>query len=93
MATFYGEYPPNGGGSGGGGSGTGFTDNGSVALTSGTVTVANGTVGAGSKFWLSCNAPSGIQGLLSIGTINPGVSFEINSTSDADNSTIAWGFI
>lgn len=91
MATFYGQYPPTSGG--GGGSGTGFTESGSTALISGTVTVANGSVGAGSKFFLSHNAVSGIQGILSVDNIVPGVSFDIVSTSDADNSTISWGFI
>ena len=91
MATFYGQYPPTSGG--GGGSGTGFTQSGSTSLISGTVTVANGSVSAGSKFFLTCSAVSGIQGILAIANIVPGVSFDIISTSGADNSTISWGFI
>lgn len=92
MANFYGQYPPTSG-SGGGGSGTGFTQSDSVALIGGTITVANGSVAADSIFFTSCNAVSGIQGLLSIANVVPGVSFDIVSTSDSDNSTIAWGFI
>lgn len=91
MATFYGQYPPTSGG--GGGSGTGFTQTGTVSLSSGTVTVANGSVGAGSKFFLSYISVSGVQGILAVANIVPGVSFDIVSTSDSDNSTVAWGFI
>lgn len=91
MATFYGQYPPTAGG--GGGSGTGFTQSGSVSLSGGTVTVANGSVGAGSKFFLTYSAVSGIPGVIAVANIIPGVSFDIISTSDGDNSTVSWGFI
>lgn len=92
MANFYGFYP-SGGGGGGGGSGTGFTQTGTISLVSGTATVANTSVSAGSVFFLTNNAISGIQGALSIGTVTPGVSFVINSSSASDNSKIAWGFL
>lgn len=93
MADFYGQYPPTGGSGGGGGSGTGFTATGTAVLSGGTATVLTASVGVGSKVWHSHEAPSGIQGILSIASIVPGVSFVINSTSGSDSSTVVWGII
>jgi hypothetical protein len=86
----YSKYPAS---SGSGGSGTGFTAFGTATLVGGTATVSNSSVASVSVIFLSCLVIGGIQGILSAGTITAGTSFVINSTSDADTSTISWGFV
>ena len=87
--SFYASYPVLGGGSGG----TGFTASGTATLVAGTATVSNASIASGSKIFLTILAVGGIPGVISVGTITAGVSFVINSSSVADTSTIAWGFV
>lgn len=63
---------------------------GTAVLSSGTVTVNNSTVTANTKIILSRQASGGTLGHLSVGTITVGVSFVIDSSSNADTSTILW---
>jgi hypothetical protein len=63
---------------------------GKSTLSSGSVTVSNTLVTSSSVIQLTCQAAGGTQGFLSIGTIVPGVSFQILSSSGTDVSTIGW---
>lgn len=56
----------------------------------GTVTVSTSAVLATDNVILSCQAPGGTQGFLSVGTITAGTSFVINSTNAADTSVVYW---
>lgn len=60
-----------------------------ATLVAGTVTVNHTRVTANSRIWLSRSTLGGTPGHLSY-TINPGVSFTINSSSALDTSTINW---
>jgi hypothetical protein len=72
---------------------SGFSDSGLATLVDGTVVVISSKVFGSSKILLSTKTVSGIQGLLSVGTIIDSTSFVINSTSDTDASTVSWGVI
>jgi hypothetical protein len=66
---------------------------GTATLVAGTVTVSNTRVTANSRIFLSVTTVGGVQGILSVGTVTPGTSFVINSSSIADTSTVAWMII
>jgi hypothetical protein len=63
-----------------------------ASLTAGTVTISCTTVTASSQIFVSVNTPGGVQGFLSApsGSITPGTSFVINSSSAADTSSLYW---
>jgi hypothetical protein len=63
---------------------------GTAVLVAGTVTVATTQVTASSVILLSPKTLGGTPGTLSVGTITPGTSFVINSSSGADTSTISF---
>ena|ERR1041385_773878 len=71
-------------------SGTNVIVSGRATLSNGTVTVSNGNIAANSPVLLSYVSVSGVQGILSLGTIVAATSFVINSTSDTDNSIVGW---
>lgn len=67
----------------------------SAAMVAGTVTVNTNVVTASSLIFVSRNTPGGTTGNLSVpsGSIVPGVSFAINSSSATETSTINWWII
>lgn len=64
-----------------------------ATLIAGTKTVANTSILAIDNITLRLKTAGGTPGTLSIGTITPGVSFIINSTSNLDTSVVTWQFI
>lgn len=62
---------------------------GQATLVGGTVTVANTSVTANSRIFLSVSTAGGVQGLLSY-TKNAGTDFTITSSNIADTSTVDW---
>src|SRR6185437_1485786 len=50
--------------------------------------VSTTAVSAASKIFLTINTPAGTPGFLSVGTIVPGVSFQIKSSANGDTSTV-----
>lgn len=62
---------------------------GSSTLVGGTVTVNNTSVSASTKVFVTRSAVGGTPGFLSY-TVNPGVSFTINSSSALDTSSVDW---
>jgi hypothetical protein len=64
-----------------------------ATLVAGTKTVTNANVLAIDNITLRLKTAGGTPGTLSIGTITPGVSFIINSTSNLDTSVVTWQFI
>lgn len=64
-----------------------------ATLVAGTKTVTNTSVKAIDKINLRLKTAGGTPGTLSVGTITPGVSFVINSTSNLDTSVVTWQFI
>ena len=62
---------------------------GTSTLTAGSVVVANTSITASSRVFLSRMALGGTAGHLSV-TLNAGVGFTITSSSGTDTSTIAW---
>lgn len=65
----------------------------SSALVAGTITVNTSAVTANSLIFLTAKTPGGTQGELSVGTITPGTSFVINSSSNTDTSTVQWWIV
>lgn len=63
------------------------------ALVAGTVTVANTSVTAASRIFLTNNNLGGTAGFLRISARTAGTSFTILSSSATDTSTIAWHII
>jgi hypothetical protein len=63
---------------------------GTAVLVGGTVTVSNTSVTASSLILLTAQVAGGTQGQLSIGTVVAGTSFDINSSSALDTSTIGY---
>ena len=61
---------------------------GQAVLVAGTVTVANTSVTASSRIFLTHAVVGGTIGIPSIGTVTAGTSFVINSSNAADTSTI-----
>lgn len=66
---------------------------GTATLVGGTATISTNQVTALSLVFLTNAAPSGTPGILSVGTIVPGISFIINSTSSLDTSHVNWWII
>lgn len=66
---------------------------GTATLVGGTVTVNTTAVTASSLIFFEVDTPGGTQGFLSKGTVTPGTSFVINSTSGTETSTVAWWLI
>lgn len=60
-----------------------------ATMVAGTIEVANTSVTANSRIFLTVQAAGGTQGHLSI-TRTAGTSFTITSTSNLDTSTVAW---
>jgi hypothetical protein len=65
----------------------------SAALTAGSITISTTTVTANSLIFLTHSSIGGTQGILSVGTITPGTSFVINSSSATDTGTVNWWII
>lgn len=67
----------------------------SAAMTAGTITISTTAVTASSKIFLTPNTPGGTAGILSAPTasIVAGTSFVINSSNNADTSTVNWWII
>jgi hypothetical protein len=63
---------------------------GTAALVSGTVTVANTSVTASSRIFLTVNSPSGTVGVPYVSARTPETSFTISSSSAADDSVVAY---
>lgn len=61
-----------------------------ATLVSGSVTVSQPAVDAGSVVLVSRLTPSGTLGRLSVPTVSPGSGFTITSDSASENSTVAW---
>jgi len=74
-------------------SATGIISKGQATLAGGTVTVTAPAVQATSIIMLTTAVPSATIGVLTLGTIVPGASFVINSTSTDDTSVINWGIL
>jgi len=68
---------------------------GTATLVAGTVTVNTTAALTASLIFVSCNTPGGTQGLLSApsASITNATSFVINSSSNADTSTVNWWII
>jgi hypothetical protein len=60
------------------------------AMTSGTITVANTSVTATSRVFLTAQTTGGAPGALRVSARTPGVSFTITSSSSSDTSTVAY---
>jgi hypothetical protein len=63
---------------------------GAAVLVDGVAVVANKTVMATSRIFLTSNADGGTPGFLRVSTRVVGVSFTITSSSNTDTSTVAW---
>jgi hypothetical protein len=61
-----------------------------ATLVGGSVVVANTSVTANSRIYLSVQTAGGTQGFLRIAARTPGTSFTITSTSGTETSTVAW---
>ncbi len=68
---------------------------GTATLSGGTVTVTNSAVKAASRIFTARNTTGGTAGHLNapVGSITPGVSFVINSSSGTDTSTVNWWIV
>jgi len=63
---------------------------GTAVLAAGTVTVANTSVTANSRIFLTSNVDGGTPGWLRVSAKTVGTSFVITSSSNTDTSTVAW---
>ena len=63
---------------------------GTATLVAGTVTVANTSVTASSRIFLTTQTPGGTAGFLVVSAIVAGTSFTILSSNAADTSTVAY---
>lgn len=61
-----------------------------ATLVAGTVTVANTSVTANSRIFLTINTPGGAPGFLQVSARVAGTSFTILSSSGTDTSVVAW---
>jgi hypothetical protein len=61
-----------------------------ATLVAGTVVVANTSVTANSRIFLTCNNPGGTPGFLRVSARTAGTSFTILSSSGTDTSDVAW---
>jgi hypothetical protein len=65
----------------------------SGAMTAGTITISTTAVTSSSIIMLVHATVGGTQGILSVGTITNGTSFQINSSSVLDTGTVNWWII
>lgn len=63
---------------------------GTATLVAGVVTVANTTITANTRIFLSVQSVGGTQGLLRVSNRVVGTSFQVSSANAADTSTFAW---
>jgi hypothetical protein len=63
---------------------------GTATLVAGTVTVNSPYAQTANLYIFTVQVPGGTQGYLSVGTITPGVSFEIDSTDATETSDVGW---
>ena len=63
---------------------------GASTLVAGTVTVANTSVTANSRIFLTCQTPGGTPGFLRVSARVAGTSFTILSSSNTDTSVVGW---
>jgi hypothetical protein len=63
---------------------------GASTLAAGTVTVANTSVTANSRIFLTCQTPGGTPGFLRVSARSAGASFTILSSSNTDTSVVGW---
>lgn len=61
-----------------------------ATLVNGTVTVANTSVTALTRIFLTPQSEVDTPGFVSVTTITPGVSFVIGSSTATDDSVVAW---
>lgn len=61
-----------------------------AAMTAGAITVANTSVTATSRIFLTAQTTGGTPGALRVSARTAGTSFTITSTSTTDTSTVAW---
>jgi hypothetical protein len=61
-----------------------------VTLVGGTATVANTSVTANSRIFLTSQTDGGTPGFLRVSARSAGTSFTITSGSGTDTSTVAW---
>ncbi|MFD5491605.1 hypothetical protein ACFWH4_01355 [Streptomyces sp. NPDC127091] len=61
-----------------------------ATLAAGTVTVANTSITATSRVFLTCQTPGGTPGFLRVSARTAGTSFTILSSSGTDTSVVAW---
>lgn len=66
---------------------------GTAVLVLGTVTVANASITANSRIFLTSQVDGGVVGSLRVSAKNVGISFTITSSSALDTSTVAWNII
>ncbi len=71
----------------------GLKQKGTAALQGGKVTVLSAAVQADSVILLTPLAPSMSLGLLSVGNVQPGQSFDILSANVLDGSTVQWAIV
>lgn len=64
--------------------------NGSAILSGGAATISTAAVQANSLIFLTCKTPGGDIGVLYPANVVAGVSFDIQSSSVTDTSTVAW---
>jgi hypothetical protein len=64
-----------------------------VTLVGGTATVANTSVTANSRIFITSNADGGTPGWLGVSAKTVGASFVITSSSNTDTSVVAWCII
>jgi hypothetical protein len=67
-----------------------FSFQGTATLTSGSAVVANAIIDSTWSLYLTNQSPSGTVGALYVSSITANTSFNILSTSNADNSTFSW---
>jgi len=63
---------------------------GTAVLVAGTVTVANTSITAATRLFLTCQVLGGTQGILRVAGRTVGTQFIITSSNAADTSTVAW---
>jgi hypothetical protein len=63
---------------------------GTAVLSAGSAVVANTSVTASSRIFLTTNTPGGTPGWLQVSARTPGTSFTITSSSSTDTSTVAY---
>ena len=63
---------------------------GTVTLAGGTATVANTSVTAQTRIWLTAQQTAGVPGALGVSARTAGSSFTVTSSSGGDSSLVAW---